>query len=53
MPRIIRAEVTYKTADAHQVWMSLSARGALYFESVEVGILFRIDRKEVCDPGSA
>lgn len=53
MPEAIHAGVTYKTADAHQVWVSLSARGALYFESVKVGIFFRIDRKEVGDPGSA
>lgn len=40
---------TYKSADAHQVWMSLSARSTLYFESVEVWIFFGVDREEVGD----
>lgn len=49
----VRGAITYKTADAHQIRVSLSARGTLHFESVEVGVFFRIDREEVGDPGRA
>lgn len=51
MAWLVHAVATYKAADTHPIWMSLSARGTLYFESVEVGIFFCINREEVGDPG--